>query len=249
MARSHAKILVSTWRNDEWRDLSMAAQWLYWVLLSQPKLTLVGSLEVTPGRWAQYARGLSRNDIDLAFEELVDADVVLHDPETDELLIRTFTTHDIDPNRVNVNLARGLWGQWACIESAILRREAVLWMPEEVWAKLEPHAEDDARDIRRSGRLEPVDDARLEPGAPPRLEPPPSSHLPTDASRPPAGAAREPRPVDKSHPLAARAATATERLRCGFAHLEAVNGNPNPAAGSESVVVHAFGPRTSGEAS
>lgn len=28
-----------------------------------------------------------------------------------------------------------------------------------------------------------------------------------------------------------------------------LNGNPNPAAGSESVVVHAFGPRTSGEAS
>lgn len=58
-------------------------------------------------------------------------------------------------------------------------------------------------------------------------------------AEPPASCAS---PVDNLSPLAARAATASQRLRSGY-------GNPKPAAGSESVVVHAFGPRTSGEAS
>lgn len=242
MARSHAKILVSVWRDNDWKALSLPAQWLYWVLLSQPKLTLVGSLEVTPGRWAQYANGLTRRMVDDAFYELRENRVVLVDDDTDELLIRTFTTHDLDPNRINVNLTKGLWGQWGSIESDILRREAVWGMPDAVWDKLLPHAPGDAVHIRRSGRLEPVDDSRSEPGGSPRFEPPPSSHLPTDASRRPVDAAPEPQAVDIAVPLAARAASAPQRLRSGY-------GNPKPAAGSESVVVHAFGPRTTGEAS
>lgn len=227
MARSHAKILVSTWRNDEWRHLSMGAQWLYWVLLSQPKLTLVGSLEVTPGRWAQYAAGLTRTDIDRAFEELIEAEAVLHDPETDELLIRTFTTHDIDPRRVNKNLAKGLWGQWAGIESAFLRREAVLWMPDAVWDALEAYADPDAVQIRRSGRLEPGDEPRSEPESEPRSEPPPSSHLPTDASHRGDFDRSCSRSVDKSSPLVRQVEEIIGRVTAA-PHLRVV-GEGNPA--------------------
>ena len=185
MARSHAKVLVQVWRDRDWTSHTVEAQWLYWLLLSQPKLTLVGSLEVTPGRWAAFAPNASKTVVDAALVELEDAGKVIVDPDTDELLIRTFTTHDLDPNRINVNLARGLWGQWACIASDGLRRFAVLLIPGETWDKLEPHAPPDATYIRRSARLEPGESFRLRPGAPSRFEPPPSSLLPTETSHPP----------------------------------------------------------------
>lgn len=213
MARSHAKVLVQVWRDKDWTELSQAAQWLYVLLLSQPKLTLVGTLEVTTGRWAHLCVGVSRQDIEDALSELRAASKVIVDDYTDELLIRTFTTHDIDPNRVNVNLAKGLWGQWSCIASDHLRRQAVLLIPGATWLKLEPHAPTDAVQIRRSARLEPGEPPRSQPQPQPRNEPPPSSHLPTDTTRPPGAPSCDSQPVDKPmHPLAAKALTAPTRL-------------------------------------
>lgn len=191
MARSHAKFYVHAWRDDEWRDLGRDAQWLYWLLLTQPKLTLVGSLEITEGRWSQLAKRTSREEIHAALVELVVTAKVLTDETTDELLIRSFTKNDLDPNRVNVNLAKGLWGQWAAIESHRLRIAAVDGMPDDLWAKLGPHAPPDAVDIRRSARLEPdvrTDQSELEvptSGRDASSEPPLSSYLPPDASHRP----------------------------------------------------------------
>lgn len=248
MARSHAKILVQVWRDEDWRDLSMPAQWLYWVLLSQPKLTLVGSLEVTPTRWTQYANGLTPSAVSAAFDELIAGEWVLLDEATDELLIRTFTTHDLDTNRVNINLAKGLWGQWACIESADLRSRAVQGMPDKLWEKIEQYAPDDAKEIRRSARLEREDDAPFEPEPPAPFEPPLSSHLSTDNSHRPADDEPGSAPVDNLHPLAARAASAPERLRSGY-RLSVVCETPKGAAGGMSVPVPVSGALTNGEAS
>ena len=190
MARSHAKVYVRVWRDEEWRDLSMPAQWLYWCLLSQPRLTLVGSLEVQPGKWSHLAKRLSKDDVQAALDELVVTGKVLIDETTEELLIRAFTKNDLDPNRVNVNLAKGLWGQWGCIESHRLRIAAVDGMPDDLWDKLAQHAPVDAVDIRRSARLEPDDDTPVGtgeamPGSDAWIEPPPSSHLSTDNSHRP----------------------------------------------------------------
>jgi hypothetical protein len=204
MARSHAKVLVQVWRDRDWCDLSIDAQWLYVLLLSQPKLTLVGSLEVTPGRWAHLAGDGSRERIDAALGELRAADKVLVDDRTDELLIRTFTAHDLDPNRINVNLARGLWGQWACIASDSLRQKSIALIPDAVWDKLEPHAPSDAVQIRRWARLEPEVEPRSQPQPPSRSQPPPTSHLPTDTSLPPAETSPTHAPVDNLNPLQAR---------------------------------------------
>lgn len=229
MARSHAKILVQVWRDRDWTDLSRDAHWLYWLLLTQPKLTLVGSLEVTPGRWANLAAGTTREDVEAALGELRAARKVLVDDTTDELLIRTFTTHDLDPNRVNVNLAKGLWGQWGCIASDALRRIAVTLIPDSVWEKLEPHAPSDATYIRRSARLEPGEWLRSQPGAPPRFEPPPSSLLPPDDSNRPADTPPQAPPVENPIALGleARCASIPQRIP----RLSLIEGNP--AAGED----------------
>lgn len=241
MARSHAKFHVRAWRDDDWRSLGRDAQWLYWALLTQPKLTLVGSLEVTPAKWSNLAARTTKADIQTALDELIIAGKVLTDDTTDELLIRSFTKNDMDPNRVNVNLAKGLWGQWACIESLRLRIAAVDGMPDELWDKLAELAPPDATHIRRSARLEPVgsnepsERAVGTPGRDASSELPPSSHLPTDTTHRPALAVRDSQDVDNSKPvtLAERAAAIGQSVT-----LTLVEGELNPAAGGSVPVSH-----------
>lgn len=200
MARSHAKVLVQVWRDRDWCALSMPAQWLYVLILSQPKLSLVGSLEVTTGRWANLAAGLDRDAVEAALSELQDAQKVTVDARTDELLVRTFTAHDLDPNRLNVNLVKGLWGHWSCIASDELRALALAWMPDVVWEKVEPHAPSDAPEIRRWARLRLEEESRFRPEPPTRFEPPSSSHHPTDTTHRPAEPCLEAGPVDTRIP-------------------------------------------------
>src|SRR5687768_6333645 len=100
MARSHGKILSSIWRDQSWLALTKDAKGLYVLLLSQPNLTLVGSLDLALGRWSTYSPDDTREDMQDALDELRDALFVIVDDHTDELLIRSFTAHDIDPNRV-----------------------------------------------------------------------------------------------------------------------------------------------------
>lgn len=189
MARSHGKLLCAIWRDPEWVGLSARAQWLYMLLLSHQGLSLVGSLDVTPGKWATFAQGVTRDAVETALDELEDHRFVLVDHDTGELLIRSFTRHDIDPNRVNINLAKGLWGQWGTVASASLRSVALHEMSDAVWEKLEPHAPADAVQTRRSARLEPA--PRIPVGDPepvPGTQPPPSSLLPPVTNHPPAAA-------------------------------------------------------------
>lgn len=190
MARSHAKFLCSARRDPAWLALTLDAQWLYWTLLTDPRLSLVGSLDVAAGKWVHLSAKTDRDRIEDALWELRSARFVHVDDGTDELLIRSFTTHDLNPNRMNVNLCRGLWGHWGAISSHRIRQAAVENMPAEIWAKLEPHAPADAVQIRRSAQLEPDDDSQFEPDEEPRFEPPsallpsPVTGLPTDDALP-----------------------------------------------------------------
>ncbi len=182
MARSHAKFYVRAWRDPDWRALTLPAQWLYWTLLTQPQLTLVGSLEVNVPKWATYAQDLTLVQVEDAMDELEEAGFVVIDDHTGEMLIRSFTKNDLDPGRLNVNLAKGLWGHWGSIESAHLRVLAVTGMPVDIWERVERHAPDDAKQTRRSARLEP--DVRTE-RSDEQFEPPPSSLLPPVTSHQP----------------------------------------------------------------
>ncbi len=182
MARSHAKILCSVWRDPDGLALSPASKLLYVLLLSQPRLTLLGTLDVAVGRWANLA-GMTRDRCEEALGELEATRYVVVDTTTDELLVRTFTHHDLDPNRLNVNLCKGLWGQWASLQSPVLRSLSLHEMPEAVWAKLEAEAPADAVQTRRSARLEPHVRTAQSNGT---SQLPPSSLLPPVTYHPPA---------------------------------------------------------------
>lgn len=133
MARSHAKLLAAIWQDPEWRALRAEAQWLYTALLSQPRLTLVGALDLKPRQWAKLASDMTEERVTDLLAELEAARFVLVDEDTEELIIRTFVRHDVTQARLNVNTLKGLWRAFDAVASDHLRRQLVENLPGWVW--------------------------------------------------------------------------------------------------------------------
>ena len=95
MARSYVKIYLSVWdTGSDFLDLTVDAQWLYWVLVSHPLLTPAGTLPLQPRKWVRRAKGMTLKRIQSALSELVDSGKVLVDEDTEELLVRTYIRYD-----------------------------------------------------------------------------------------------------------------------------------------------------------
>lgn len=147
MARSHGKILSSVWRDDDWLKLSANAQRTYVLLLSQPKMSLCGTLDLAERRWARMARDTSESDINAGLLELQNDGFIVADGVTEELTVRSFVRHDLNAGRMNGNLAKGFWRAWLGLESDVLREVIVSEVPGDLWAKLEEHAPPEALDL------------------------------------------------------------------------------------------------------
>lgn len=154
MARSFGKVFASIWGDDDFRSLSPDAQRLYVLLCSQSRLTLAGSLDLMPSRWAALANGTTVSDIEAALAELEGARFIVIDRATEELVVRTLVRHDLEPGRLNRNLIKGLWTAWSGILSETLRKVVVDNVPEIVWEKSGDLTPTDAQQMRTSPRLE-----------------------------------------------------------------------------------------------
>jgi hypothetical protein len=64
------------------------------MLMSQPQLNNLGVLPYAPEKWYRLAAGLTGDQLDGILAELEHDTYVVIDRDTDELLIRTFITHD-----------------------------------------------------------------------------------------------------------------------------------------------------------
>ena len=148
MARTYARIRVDIWRDDTWGTVSRDAQWLYLMILTQPSLSVVGCLVMRPGVWARLAGGEDRDHVRKWLAELEEAGLVSVDERTEEVVVRTFTTHDLVFR--NQNLGRGVWGAWSAIDSEALRRVVVDNVPDEAW-EIRFSAPHEARQMRCSG--------------------------------------------------------------------------------------------------
>lgn len=206
MARTHGKILCSIWHDEDFTALTGDAQRLYLVILSQPKLNLVGLLDYKPKHLARLASTSSLDSIERTMDELERARFVVVDRGTDELLVRSFTKND-PIQFANSKLRKGVWSAWLAIDSVMLREEAVREMPDPIFDYEE--VPPTARYIRTSPRTEPASDRPIEGSEPAEAPDRPIEH-PTDTPPPPpppppppAAAAARPdpnRPVDKSEP-------------------------------------------------
>lgn len=180
MARSHGKILVDIWIDPDFIRLGQMEQWCYFMLLSQPKLNLVGCIDYEPHRWATKAHGITEADVKEAVVGLECAGFVCVDLDTAELLIRTMTRHDgLRTN--NPKLLKGLWGQWKGIASPMLRKVAVDNMPERLFETED--CPSSALQTRRSAPTDWAIEYTLDGQSDARsFRPPPSTtHRPTSA--------------------------------------------------------------------
>jgi hypothetical protein len=139
MARSMARIHIAIWTDPDWLALTPLSQWFYWALLSQGKVSLAGCLDLMPTRWATFARGVTVDDIEAALAELDAHRFIVIDHDTAELVIRTFTQHDVQSSRVTRNTVKGLWTAWLGIMSPTLRKVVVDHIPEDLWEYRDGH--------------------------------------------------------------------------------------------------------------
>lgn len=94
MAREYARIRLSRWDDNDWLDLTPAAQHLYDVLATDPGLSYCGRADWRPKRLTQRARGWTEATILAAAAELEQARFVLFDPDTEEALVRSLIRSD-----------------------------------------------------------------------------------------------------------------------------------------------------------
>lgn len=81
----------SRWSDDDdWRDLTWSAQWMYDFLAQHPDRNEAGMVPFTIKRWARVARGLTVADLRRALAELDAAGFVVVDEDTEEVLVRSY---------------------------------------------------------------------------------------------------------------------------------------------------------------
>lgn len=154
MARTHARIFTSIWQDPDFVALSPAAQRLFVLILSQPKLTNVGVIDYRPSKWARMADGTTAEDIEDALDELERGLFVVIDYDTEELLVRTFVKNDGMCDRWQ--MVSSMWSAWELIESRMLRRYVLDWLPDKAWTTERAAPPMEAESLRHS---EPIGNA------------------------------------------------------------------------------------------
>lgn len=123
MPREYGQIRHDIWNDDDWRGCTVQAQWLYMLLISDPKLTYCGSTGWHPGKIAQRAGENSPQVVILAALELSEKAFIVIDEETEEVLIRSYLKHD--PVLKNPRLAVTMAKDFAALGSSKLRAAIV----------------------------------------------------------------------------------------------------------------------------
>lgn len=99
MARDHTRVNLDIWGDDEFRDLPVDAQALYWLLWTSPDRTYCGGHWWHPGKLAQFAGDWTVPRIESAGAVLSGQLFLIIDTAVDECLLRSWIKHD------------GLWKQ------------------------------------------------------------------------------------------------------------------------------------------
>lgn len=94
--RDHERTNLDIWGDEDWLDVSPAAQHLYFVLKTSAKLTYCGAGEWHPGRIATRAKGWTAAAVEHAAAELSAAAgrFVVIDVDSEEYLLRSWIKHD-----------------------------------------------------------------------------------------------------------------------------------------------------------
>lgn len=94
MAREYARRYVSTWRDDDFRSLTLEQQGLYDALCASPDLSRCGVIPWIPGRIAQCSKGLQPSRVTRIVAHLASREFLCLDEDYAELLVRSHIRHD-----------------------------------------------------------------------------------------------------------------------------------------------------------
>lgn len=193
MARSHARIHTAIWSDRDFVALSSDAQWLYVAVLSQSNLSFAGVVAMTARRWAGFSRNMTPARVAKALAELVAADFLFYDEDTEEVAVRSFMKND--GVFTNPNVLKAAAREWRTIVSATLRLRILAGVPIEHRALFgegpEPLPEGDTEGVGE-GLPEGVPEcSRVHDAGPP----PPSSFSPSPSPAPSAKPSAESGPA------------------------------------------------------
>lgn len=152
--RHHAHIKTTIWDDPEFVALDSEAQRLYFQLLTQKKLTMVGVMSYTPRNWARGCADMTVRDIESVLGRLVDSGFVVVDRDTEELLIRTSVKHD--PPR-GFKSIKGMWNAWQMVDSKPLRRAILDVIDADVWDNPDAPPPNEAKDLLNTPYEAPCD--------------------------------------------------------------------------------------------
>lgn len=94
MAREYARVRLTIWTDPDFRRLTVPAQRLYFELLTNGDINLCGVSDWREARLVKLARNLTIQDLREAAYELGVNDFIAVDPDTEEVLVRSFVRHD-----------------------------------------------------------------------------------------------------------------------------------------------------------
>lgn len=119
MPRQFAQLSVSIWSDEHFKSMRPEDQHMYFVLLSQPRVSLCGVLDYIPTRIARCSYHWTANDVEERIKALIEERYVVVDRDTSELLIRSFVRNDGLLKMPNV--AKGMASEFGEVMSETLR--------------------------------------------------------------------------------------------------------------------------------
>lgn len=123
MAREHARIKTAVWIDDDFLDLTMPAQHLYLLVISQMKLSFCGIFDWRPARVAKLAHRWSVAEVEAAAAELASHGYLLFDQDSEEVMVRSFIRND--GLLTSPNITKAMLRDYADISSRELRGAVV----------------------------------------------------------------------------------------------------------------------------
>lgn len=94
MAREYAKLLTRIWADGDFKRLTANAQRLYFQIISQPDISMVGVVTLAEKRWAMQVADQPEANVVASLEELENHRFVVVDNNTQEVLVRSFVRSD-----------------------------------------------------------------------------------------------------------------------------------------------------------
>ena len=107
MARDHGRIKTSIWKDPDFLGLRANEQHAYFLLITNLGLSRCGVVTYIPARFEHLAADLTSAKLRKSIDGLCDARFAVVDPDTQELLVRSYVRHDGVLDRVNMGKATG----------------------------------------------------------------------------------------------------------------------------------------------